>query len=230
MDANPIPAWTIEGDLWEWGIPDAPAFDPLAAHTGTRVLGTRLQGNGRYLADDSTRIATPAIDTTRYTQVRLQYRRWLTIEDAFYDQATIEANGTPVWTNATDPGGTLNHLDREWRFHDVDVTAQAASGALTLAFTLASDASGEYGGWTLDDVCVVGIPRPGCGDGAVTEDELCDDGNVTDGDGCSATCVTEEAPPEPADGGCCGVATDPTGPVLLCMFGLLGLRRRRRPR
>ena len=31
-----------------------------------------------------------------------------------------------------------------------------------------------------------------CGDGVVTAEEVCDDGNVTDGDGCSATCDSTE--------------------------------------
>ncbi|MFT4571539.1 MAG: cysteine-rich repeat protein [Hyphomicrobiaceae bacterium] len=32
---------------------------------------------------------------------------------------------------------------------------------------------------------------PECGNGVVEGDEICDDGNVTDGDGCNATCVDE---------------------------------------
>ncbi|HVK69695.1 MAG TPA: FG-GAP-like repeat-containing protein, partial [Polyangium sp.] len=33
---------------------------------------------------------------------------------------------------------------------------------------------------------------PGCGDGELSEDEICDDGNTEDGDGCSADCVPEQ--------------------------------------
>jgi cysteine-rich repeat protein len=33
-----------------------------------------------------------------------------------------------------------------------------------------------------------------CGDGSVTGNEACDDGNTADGDGCSATCQTEPPP------------------------------------
>ena len=38
---------------------------------------------------------------------QLRYRRWLTIEDGFYDQAKIVVNGATVWTNrasSVDPG------------------------------------------------------------------------------------------------------------------------------
>lgn len=34
-------------------------------------------------------------------------------------------------------------------------------------------------------------PAPACGDGAVDEDEDCDDGNLEDGDGCDAACAWE---------------------------------------
>jgi len=42
--------------------------------------------------------------------------------------------------------------------------------------------------------------NPVCGDGHVDAGEQCDDGNTTNGDGCSATCQTESPPPTP----CCG--------------------------
>lgn len=31
-----------------------------------------------------------------------------------------------------------------------------------------------------------------CGDGILTEDEECDDGNTTDGDGCNSSCKIED--------------------------------------
>lgn len=42
-----------------------------------------------------------------------------------------------------------------------------------------------------DDAC---IPPPDCGDGTVDNDEECDDGNNTSGDGCSAACTNEGTP------------------------------------
>ena len=43
--------------------------------------------------------------------------------------------------------------------------------------------------------CVDGACVEGCGDGVVQPDEECDDGNLADGDGCSATCLWEGSPP-----------------------------------
>src|SRR5262245_516158 len=37
-----------------------------------------------------------------------------------------------------------------------------------------------------------GVAPPNCGDGALTADEACDDGNRESGDGCSATCLATE--------------------------------------
>ena len=40
-------------------------------------------------------------------------------------------------------------------------------------------------------------PPPCCGDGHLDAGEQCDDGNTSNGDGCSATCTTEAPPPPP---------------------------------
>ena len=37
------------------------------------------------------------------------------------------------------------------------------------------------------------IPDPTCGDGILSEDEVCDDGNLTDGDGCASDCGSVES-------------------------------------
>jgi cysteine-rich repeat protein len=43
-------------------------------------------------------------------------------------------------------------------------------------------------------------PPPVCGDSVMDEGEECDDGNTTNGDGCSSDCMTEIAPPPPVCG------------------------------
>src|SRR5688572_21363410 len=52
------------------------------------------------------------------------------------------------------------------------------------------------GGITLcaaDDCASTSLVPGSCGDGALTADEACDDGNRTDGDGCAASCLLVEA-------------------------------------
>lgn len=45
----------------------------------------------------------------------------------------------------------------------------------------------EYGPFTM----LLNVRPPGCGDGLISGTEQCDDGNLTNGDGCSSTCTTE---------------------------------------
>ncbi|MBK7193667.1 MAG: DUF4215 domain-containing protein [Myxococcales bacterium] len=157
-------------------------------------------GDGVYAPSSNIWAKTPMISTTGFTNVRLQYKRWLNVEDGFFDQATIQADGTTLWSNFNSNQGnnsSTSHTDKEWRFHDVDLSAQAADGSVQLNFTLKSDQGLELGGWTMDDLCVVGY-RAGataCGNSVVEAGEQCDDGNTASGDGCSATCQAEGPPP-----------------------------------
>jgi MYXO-CTERM domain-containing protein len=170
---------------------------------------------------------SPEIDLQGNTNVRLQYQRWLGVEDGAFDNARIMVNGVKMWTNFASPAQTMqgiDHVDKEWRFQDVDLTAQAASGKVKLRFELDSDQGLSYGGWTVDDVCVVSAaPAPSCGNGNLDEGETCDDGNIDDGDGCSPTC---SVPGD--DTGCCSVGATPGGAALLSLFTIGMLIRRRR--
>lgn len=155
------PAWAHTGDAWEWGTPGGrvDAGDPPAAFAGTRALGTDLTTDGRYAVSATTAITTPLVDTRGFTAVHLQYRRWLAVEDAAYDQATITVGDDVLWTNATDATDELRHLDREWRLHDVDLSAYAG-GEVAVTWMITADPSIALGGWTLDDVCIVGVGGP----------------------------------------------------------------------
>ncbi|MBK8014716.1 MAG: DUF4215 domain-containing protein [Deltaproteobacteria bacterium] len=194
---------------WQWGVPAGTpgSGDPTAAYSGARVYGNDLGGgdyNGKYQSDKVTALYAPPIDVGDYAQVHLQYRRWLTVESGNYDQARILSNGTEVWRNFVPAtGADVHHEDREWRFHDVDLSSTISTERkVQVQFTLSSDAGLEFGGWTIDDFCIVAIPElptPTCGDGNVDPNEACDDGNTEDGDGCSADCKVE-VPPDPICG------------------------------
>jgi MYXO-CTERM domain-containing protein len=245
--------WILDGQ-WSIAAPGGNSGDPSAAYDGTRVAGIAPTFPAQYAPFSSSYMRSPTIDTAGFEVVRLQYRRWLTVEDGFYDQATITANDTEVWHNHRSDFGdfaTVHHRDREWRFHDIDLTPVIGpDGQLSLEFALSSDGGLEFGGWNVDSVCIVGHepavppdptdpPTGGCGDGYVQSYEQCDDGNLASGDGCSAGCLFEQDPPMPEepiddiwepDGRGCGCTTDdgapPVGLVVLPLL-LLGLRRRR---
>ncbi len=252
---TPIRCWDFEAaptdwthaaeyglDEWQWGPPHgtSASTDPPAAFGGDHVFGIDLgqatsDNDGSYQDRTKQRATTPIIDTTGFVGVHLQYRRWLGAEDGQFDHATIVADDEIVWRNRDSMQGqnsSTHHRDREWRFHDVDLTAQAADGHVQVAFDLQSDAALQLGGWTLDDVCVVGfIPRaPVCGDHVVTGPEACDDGNTATDDGCSATCTIEVVEPvdPPPDTGCCSSSARPGSAAI--GFAIAAMLRRRRRR
>ena len=162
---------------WTWGTPTGGATDPHAAYSGSKIIAQVLGGD--YAPTSSSWLQMPPIDVGRYTDVRLQYRRWLAVEDSHYDKATIQANGAQTWINSTANMGdssSAHHIDREWRFQDVSLTPAFFGHTLNVRWSLVSDAGLNLGGWQLDDVCVVANPNSICGDGVKTTTESCDDG------------------------------------------------------
>jgi len=104
---------------------------------------------------------------------------------------------TPVSPNTETQGSAVTHNRRNDGVfsYDVQVTAPPGEGTVTLQASILAynDGNGADGDtWnlgTLDIDVVDGI----CGNGLLEGSEQCDDGNTTDGDGCSAACETEGA-------------------------------------
>ncbi|MGE0404028.1 MAG: M36 family metallopeptidase, partial [Kofleriaceae bacterium] len=160
---------------WEWGEERGGASDPPTAYSGQRLLGQNLGGD--YEAGVRTWIKMPAIDVGRWTDVHLQYRRWLAVEDSHFDQARITVNDKQVWMNFTandGDGSASHHVDREWRFHDVLLSGWSPSRKLQVGWELSADQGLHLGGWQLDDVCIVANVNSVCGDGVRTPTEGCD--------------------------------------------------------
>ena len=186
-------------DDWQWGAPQAPSDsgDPRRAWSGDNAYGNDLgigEFNGQYQSDKTNYSDSPNIDTSGYDSVRLQYRRWLTIEDAHFDRGAIYVNGQLAWQNLDSDQGSssdTHHIDREWRFHDIDISEHVDSDNVVMRWEMSSDQGFTLGGWTLDDVCVVGYVPTVCGDGRITGMEQCDDGtaNADVADTCRADCT-----------------------------------------
>jgi hypothetical protein len=266
-DGDPFQAgWTTgtadgTASPWAWGISHKGATDPHVAWSGSHALVQVLDGD--YAPQSSSYVRLPPIDVGAWTDVRVQYRRWLAVEDSHYDKARITVGGQPAWTNFTANIGdasSTHHIDREWRFHDVAVSGIQPGHVLDIAWELTSDEGLEFGGWALDDVCVVANVHSVCGDGIVSSHETCDDGPanadrpntcrtwcqlptcgdgiVDDGEACDAGpggngyCTpTCEIVQSPGLGGCC--SADRGGAASSCGLAALALgvvRRRRRRR
>ena len=148
-----------------------------------------------YPASASSWVKMPMINVGQYTDVRLQYRRWLAVEDSHFDQARVTTNDAKAWINATMDAGdasSLHHLDREWRFHDVPLSGFFMGHEVVVGWDLTSDPGLQLGGWALDDVCVVANTASICGDGIKTPTEQCDNGlaNADVADACRSFCRT----------------------------------------
>ncbi len=171
-------------DDWAWGTPAGTqgSGDPSTANSGDNVIGNDLGGgtyNGLYQPNKINFAMSPVVDTENYSDVRLQYWRWLNVEDAFFDKGTIHANGELAWINFNSDNGdssSTHHADREWRFHDVPLSSHIKDGSVQVKFQIETDGGLELGGWNIDDFCIVAVTGAVCGDGVKTSSEECDDG------------------------------------------------------
>ena len=241
--------------LWAWTTPTSGATDPHAAYSGTHVLA--LAPDGDYLPSDYAWLTSPVVQTGQYSDVRLQYRRWLAVEDGNFDQARITVNGTPVWENLnSNQGASSNtqHIDKEWRFQDVQLANHYFGHSVQIGWDLTSDNGLQFGGWTLDDVCIVANPDSICGDGVKSATEECDDGSanadapdkcrtycrvprcgdgiIDTGEDCDdgptgSTACTNKCVAIPQDGGGCSTSGGGSGGLALALSAFLSRRRKR---
>jgi hypothetical protein len=192
-----VEGWTTGTDdpnvesPWQWGAPPGTgSTDPSAAYSGSRILGMVLGGD--YGPKQSSYVNLPPIDVGQWSDVRLQFRRWLAVEDSHYDHARVTVNGQQAWINYTQDIGdssSIHHIDREWAFHDVRVSGFAFGHVLNIGFDLTSDEGLHLGGWQLDDLCVVANASSVCGDGIKSPTEACDEG-PDNSDAPNASCRT----------------------------------------
>ena len=192
-------------DDWMWNVPVGSGGDPDYAASGDKVWGNDLGGehngelyNGEYQNDKHNRLTTPDYDVSNYDEVLLVYKRWLHVEDGYYDKAQILANGEVVWTNHESryEVGDEHHRDMQWQQHVVRIPASELE-TLNFSWEIISDAGLSMGGWTIDDVCVYGVPT-------IDEDE------------------------EPVASGCACSSSSNSGSWMWLFLGVVGLARRRR--
>lgn len=216
-------------DDWVWDRPSGMADDPAEAYTGRKVWGNDLGGgnfNGEYQADIQNRLSSSPIDVGGETELILQYRRWLNVEDGVYDQASVLANGTEVWTNhaTSESIGDEQTEDQEWMLHTVRLSG--VTSPLTLAWDLKSDGGLEFGGWNVDDVCVY-APAAEVDTGADDTGTPGDDSGNPDSDDHGET---GDGSKISINGGC-GCATAPEVPWSAAglLVAMVAVRRRRTP-
>ncbi len=141
-------------DDWQRGAPQGNAGDPGSAFEGSSVWGNDLGDagfNGEYQSNVNNYLESPVIDCSAASDVQLRFARWLTVEDATFDQATLSVSGTQVWQNPVG-GGSDHLLDTDWTVETYDISSIADGNSnVRVRFQLESDGGLEFGGWNIDD-------------------------------------------------------------------------------
>lgn len=169
FDFDADPGWSMQGQ-WALGAPSGGGTfpgDPLAAFTGTSVVGYNLAGDYPALLAAAQYATTGPIDLRGVSLPRVEFERWLGVERSAFDRATIEvsvdggSHWETVWMN---PDVTL--LDSAWLPQSVALPAAAGGAAdVRLRWGMGpTDALVNYAGWNIDDVRLIGLtaPDPAC--------------------------------------------------------------------
>ncbi|HEX5050147.1 MAG TPA: hypothetical protein VFZ65_00115 [Planctomycetota bacterium] len=150
---------TTGTDDWQLGAPNGKSStvsgvfwsDPASAVSGSSVYGTDLgagTSNGRYPNSIDYYLRSPTINCSGRTGVTLRFKRWLTVEEGIYDQATILVNGVQIWTNPAN-----GHLvDSSWQTLEYPIPVADNNPAVQVEFRLTADGGLNLGGWQIDDV------------------------------------------------------------------------------
>ena len=172
-------------DDWMWGTPIGVGGDPSYAFSGMKVWGNDLGGehngdqyNGEYQNQKWNRLTTPEYDVSQHDDIVLIYKRWLNVEDGYYDQARVLANDVTIWSNhaTREAVGDEHHQDLQWSSHALRINT-ADMQTLSLSWEIESDRGLTMGGWTIDDVCLYKVNPP-----APLDDDTIKDGRAC---GCS---------------------------------------------
>ncbi len=176
FDLSEDPGWTGTGE-WEFGVPfglGSHSGDPSGGFTGENVYGYNLSGDYPNSMASTQYLTTEAINLTNVSGVQLSYRRWLGVERAQWDHASIDfstdgSKWTTVWENSVPT--TID--DDAWIEHVVDLSDMADDQvAIFLRWGMGTtDSSITYPGWNIDDITLIG-ERP------LLPPDLNNDGNV----------------------------------------------------
>lgn len=149
---------------WQHDSPKGNGGDPGSAFSGTRVWANDVGNsgwNGLYQSNVNIRLISPTIDCTNYSNLRLRFARWLTVEEGSFDRARVRVAGNLVYTN----DDNQDTIDTAWQMVDYDVSAFAdGNPAVIMRWELRTDGGVEFGGWTIDDVMLYSLEPSGATD------------------------------------------------------------------
>ncbi len=219
---NSNPGWTTQGQ-WTFGQPTGGGGehgipDPTAGHAGSNVYGYNLSGDYTNNMPEY-HLTSTAIDCSGLTGVKLNFWRWLGVEQPAYDHAYVRVSidgstWVTVWEN------TVEVTDSSWSLQSLNIGGVAdGQSTVYVRWTMGiTDGSWLYCGWNIDDVEIWGV---------VACTDPCDDGSACtindhcSGPGCVGTpvdcsmfgdsCNVVTCNPAGAEGNCDVVTSLPNG-------------------
>ncbi len=213
------PGWSVESALPAGNSSSYSAFGP---NINAGNCSTELEAGAVNL--DSPAIVLPAGEVPHVAfdhwvatesgwdggnlKVSVNSGPWTVVPSAAYSfnpyNGVLNASDNPLVGEEAFTGTNGGSVGGSWGQSQVDLYGLAFPGdSVELRFDMGTDGCFGIVGWYVDDVHAYSCSdeeAPFCGDGLLDLGEVCDDGNMDDGDGCSSVCEVE-------DGWFC---TDPT--------------------
>jgi hypothetical protein len=159
MDSNP--GWVFTAP-WAHGTPlgsggSSGDPDPTSGCTGTKVIGYNLSGDyGNNLTARS--VTSSVINCSAYSRVVVRYYRWLGVEGNAYDHARFQVSSNGSTYNTVWENGSYDLAGGRWVREEFDISSFAANkSTVYLRWIMgATDSSGIFCGWNIDDLTVLG--------------------------------------------------------------------------
>ena len=124
---NTNPGWSTQGQ-WAFGQPAGGGGaefgypDPTSGHTGNNVYGVNLSGDYGTNPGGPYYLKTTAIKCTGYTNIQLNFWRWLNTDNPPYVTDTVDvSNNGATWTNVYTNSTTDLVIDDSWQFEQYDI-------------------------------------------------------------------------------------------------------------
>ncbi|MFT4512747.1 MAG: hypothetical protein ACI89X_001550 [Planctomycetota bacterium] len=152
-------------DDWQVGNPNGKSgtsmgvswADPQNAAAGSNCYGNDLGNviaganwNGAYQPNVNNWLRSPIINCSNRSGVRIRFRRWLTVEEGIYDEASLYCNGQLIWENQQN-GHTV---DTAWQTVEYLVPWADNNPSVQFEWRLQSDSGLHLGGWNIDEVTI----------------------------------------------------------------------------
>jgi len=161
------PNWVSRGP-WQFGQPTGQGAvehgypDPNQGYTGDNVYGVNLYGDYNPAEPGPFYLTTQALDCSAYSQVHLQFARWLNTDQAdfvrvFVDISNDGATWQPIWEYA-DTEAELT--DNTWQRLFYDITDHAAGHStvfISWGYEILRTDAWPSSGWNIDDVRLLGV-------------------------------------------------------------------------